>query len=211
MLVRYSPESLKHIPKRIYKTCEKDFYELHPAPQRCSDYAKQLHMRNGLEVLGHELDSPKSRFVVCWTPNAQEVGGTAQAIRLARKYNIPVFNLANPEHLDRILGYIYQHLGDQTMKALKTICYVRSVRNGECTQEIPVKGLLREDGYFVGNDKMSLILSPVIIDFELKGYMTTKEHVVDGVSFVRQWYVNLQYKVLKDLTSTSLIKGANYG
>lgn len=77
------------------------------------------------------------------------------------------------------------------MKALKAICYVRSVRNGECTQEIPVKGLLREDGYFVGNDKMALILSPVIIDFELKGYMTTKEYVVDGVSFVRQWYVNL--------------------
>lgn len=77
------------------------------------------------------------------------------------------------------------------MKALKAICRVRSVRNGECTQEIPVKGLLREDGYFEGNDGMSLILSPVIIDFELRGYMTTKEYVVDGVSHVCQWYVNL--------------------
>lgn len=77
------------------------------------------------------------------------------------------------------------------MKTLKAVCRVRSVRDGVCTQEIPVKGLLREDGYFVGNDKMTLILSPVIIDFELKGYMTTEEHVIDGVSHVRQWYVNL--------------------
>lgn len=110
--IRYSPESLKHVSSEVYETCKRDFYELHPAPQRCSDYAKQLHMRNGLEILGHDPNEPKSRFVVCWTPNAQEVGGTAQAIRLARKYNIPVFNLANPEHLDRILGYIYQHLGE---------------------------------------------------------------------------------------------------
>lgn len=77
------------------------------------------------------------------------------------------------------------------MQTLKAVCHVRSVRDGECIQEIPVKGLLREDGYFVGNDKMALILSPVIIDFELRGYMTTKEYVVDGVSHVCQWYVNL--------------------
>lgn len=77
------------------------------------------------------------------------------------------------------------------MKALKAICHVRSVRNGQCTQDIPVRGYLREDGYFEGIDGMSLILSPVIIDFELRGYMTTKEYVTDGVSHICQWYVNL--------------------
>lgn len=74
---------------------------------------------------------------------------------------------------------------------MKVICHVRSVRDGVCLQDIPIKGTLKDNGYFEGNDGMSLILSPVIIDFELKGYMTTKEHVVDGVSHVCQWYVNL--------------------
>lgn len=74
---------------------------------------------------------------------------------------------------------------------MKTICHVRSVRDGRVLQDIPIKGTLKDNGYFEGNDGMSLILSPVIIDFELKGYMTTKEYVIDGISHVRQWYVNL--------------------
>lgn len=74
---------------------------------------------------------------------------------------------------------------------MKVICHVRSVRNGHVLQDIPIKGTLEENGYFKGNDGMSLILSPVIIDFKLRGYMTTKEYVVDDVSHVRQWYVNL--------------------
>lgn len=74
---------------------------------------------------------------------------------------------------------------------MKTICHVRSVRDGHVLQDIPIKGTLKDNGYFEGIDGMSLILSPVIIDFELRGYMTTKEYVIDGVSHVRQWYVNL--------------------
>lgn len=74
---------------------------------------------------------------------------------------------------------------------MKVICHVRSVRDGHVLQDIPIKGILEENGYFKGNDGMSLILSPVIIDFKLRGYMTTKEYVIDGVSHVRQWYVNL--------------------
>lgn len=74
---------------------------------------------------------------------------------------------------------------------MKVICHVRSVRDGHVLQDIPIKGTLKENGYFKGNDGMSLILSPVIIDFKLRGYMTTKEYVIDDVSHVCQWYVNL--------------------
>lgn len=67
---------------------------LHPAWYRCSDYARKLHGRNCMQVLGANLDTP-SRFVICWTPNAQVVGGTATAIALAKQRGIKVYNLAN--------------------------------------------------------------------------------------------------------------------
>lgn len=98
-------EARNHLSARVRKCMESDFYELHPAPQRCSEQAKLLLMRNGMELMGAMYNKP-SRFVVCWTPNAAEVGGTGQTLRLARKYGVQVFNLANEEHLQRILAYI---------------------------------------------------------------------------------------------------------
>lgn len=101
----YSPKSFDDLPQEIFDKAYEDFIELHPAPHRCSAYARLLHMRNGLEVLGPNYNEP-SKFVVCWTPNAEETGGTAQAIRLARKYGIEVFNLANPEDFERINNFL---------------------------------------------------------------------------------------------------------
>ena len=66
--------------------------KFHPAWNRCSEYAKNLHARNGFQVLGINLDSP-SNFVVCWTKDGKASGGTGQAIRIATHYGIPVFNL----------------------------------------------------------------------------------------------------------------------
>lgn len=69
----------------------------HPAWHRCSDFAKRCHARNGHQVLGRDLATP-SRLVVCWTPGAMDIGGTAQALRIARHpdYAIDVYNLADP-------------------------------------------------------------------------------------------------------------------
>ncbi|GAG46694.1 unnamed protein product, partial [marine sediment metagenome] len=36
-------------------------------------------------------------FIICWTPGGREVGGTAQAIRIAKANHIKVFNLAVEE------------------------------------------------------------------------------------------------------------------
>lgn len=70
------------------------------------DYMKRpiklLMARNVLQVLGHTLDEP-SGLVVCWTPDgifdgskrSRKTGGTGQAISIATRYNVPVFNLAH--------------------------------------------------------------------------------------------------------------------
>lgn len=86
--------------------------KFHPAWERCGDYARKLHGRNSFQVLGPDLKTPSS-FLVCWTPDGCidhrsrtiKTGGTGTAISIASHYNIPVFNLANKSHLDRILKY----------------------------------------------------------------------------------------------------------
>ena len=77
----------------------------HPAWDRLGRGARLLHGRNTHIVLGRDcLPDEAVRFVVGWTPQAREVGGTAQAIRLARYYGIEVFNLADPVHFRRVLA-----------------------------------------------------------------------------------------------------------
>ena len=73
----------------------------HPAWDRCSDYARKLHARNSIIILGPELDRPV-QFIMCWTPGATISGGTGQALRIARELSIPVYNQANPCILDHL-------------------------------------------------------------------------------------------------------------
>lgn len=80
--------------------------ELHPNWAACSDAARKLHARNCYQILGSGLDSPVSD-VVCWTPNGSGKGGTGQALRLARKLGIPIWDLENQDVLlmfQRMLG-----------------------------------------------------------------------------------------------------------
>lgn len=66
---------------------------IHPAWHNCSEYARGCHARNVYQVLGKDLKTYVS-FVVCWTPEGKEVGGTRTAIVLAKRLGIPVYNLA---------------------------------------------------------------------------------------------------------------------
>jgi hypothetical protein len=81
--------------------------QYHPAWDKLSNQAKALMARNSMQVLGKFLDSPV-KFVICWTPDGaigkttKDTGGTGQAIRIAFAYDIPIFNLADEEHLERI-------------------------------------------------------------------------------------------------------------
>lgn len=66
--------------------------QYHPRWDRCSSHAQKLLARNGMQVLGRNLDDP-SGFIVCWTKDGKASGGTGQAIRIANAKRIPVFNL----------------------------------------------------------------------------------------------------------------------
>jgi hypothetical protein len=70
--------------------------EFHPGWMYLSYPVKKLHARNCYQILGETLDTPVD-FVICWTPGGKEVGGTAQAIRIAKANRVKVFNLANEE------------------------------------------------------------------------------------------------------------------
>lgn len=91
--------------------------EFHPAWGALPKGAKRLIARNGYQVLGENLDCPVD-MVVCYTPNGGAEGGTGQAIRIAAKYNIPVFNLHSKKHLY------------QTVEWMRTgeIYYIKDVR-----------------------------------------------------------------------------------
>lgn len=99
------------LEKEIYTAadCTKTALELasrfHPAWDRCSVYAKQLHGRNALIILGKDLVSPVD-FVVCWTPRGKLVGGTGQALRIANDRGIRVFNLCRNADRDQLLAYL---------------------------------------------------------------------------------------------------------
>jgi len=81
--------------------------DFHPAWDRCSQGARKLHARNVRQVYGVNPDgSDDSRFVMCWTPDAARVGGTATAMRLAAAKDIPVYNLADAETRTRIEAYL---------------------------------------------------------------------------------------------------------
>lgn len=66
--------------------------DIHPAWHKCDYTARKLHTRNIFQVLGPNLDAP-SGFLICWTKDGKEAGGTRTAIVLAARNNIPVFNL----------------------------------------------------------------------------------------------------------------------
>lgn len=64
---------------------------------RPQDYVRRLIGRNGQIILGWGLSDPV-KFVVCWTPGGQVVGGTAYALRLCADLGIPVLNLGDPNN-----------------------------------------------------------------------------------------------------------------
>lgn len=77
----------------------------HPAAHKLTEYAFKLMARNTFQILGKNLQSPVD-FVICWTPEGKEVGGTSQAIRIAKSIKIPVFNLGEPKALKRLTTFV---------------------------------------------------------------------------------------------------------
>lgn len=86
---------------------------VHPAWSRLSPAARKLQARNSHQILGEDLRTPCD-FVVCWTPDGAETedergpatGGTGQAIALASRWEIPVFNFARPDAGERLQAFV---------------------------------------------------------------------------------------------------------
>ena len=82
--------------KDLISETERIASEVHPAWDRCNEWARGMHSRNCHQILGYDLQSPVDA-VVCWTPDGKIQGGTATAIRISMKYDIPVFNLGTKD------------------------------------------------------------------------------------------------------------------
>ncbi|ENH7112192.1 hypothetical protein ACXHQ0_19055 [Vibrio antiquarius] len=97
----------------------------HPDWQYLGDGAKNMMCRNTCQVLGETLQKPVN-FVMCHTPDgaldesqtSSKTGGTGQAIRIASRRNIKVFNTGNPQidvlidqKLENARHMILQHFG----------------------------------------------------------------------------------------------------
>lgn len=66
--------------------------QYHPKWLRLNQAVQKLMARNVYQLLGRNLDDPV-RFVLCWTEGGKGMGGTGQALRIARDINIPVFDM----------------------------------------------------------------------------------------------------------------------
>lgn len=63
----------------------------HPYWHNLKQGARKLQARNSHQVLGLDLETPCD-FIMCYTKNGKGSGGTGQALRIAKDYNIPVFD-----------------------------------------------------------------------------------------------------------------------
>lgn len=78
--------------------------EYHPSWKFLKPYVKTLHARNVHQVLGYDVTNPEpSSFIICWTKGAKGGGGTGQAIRIAKGWDIPVYNLGDPSAPEEII------------------------------------------------------------------------------------------------------------
>jgi hypothetical protein len=93
--------SLCHISSAAVTLAE----QFHPQWLSLSPSAKKLMIRNGYQVLGEALDTPVD-MVVCYTPHGKIEGGTGQALRIAKHFKIPVFNLYYNKDIDWILSWM---------------------------------------------------------------------------------------------------------
>ncbi len=88
------------------KEAHESVYKFHPTAKYSAKFASigRLMARNYRQVIGN--NEPNSEFVICWTKNGKDDGGTGQAIRIANHFKIPVYNLFNKEDLDKVYEII---------------------------------------------------------------------------------------------------------
>jgi len=77
----------------------------HPRWNTLKSTVKLLMARNTHQILGQDLRT-LSNFVVCWTADGKNSGGTGQALRLAVACKIPIYNLHNKTDIERLRQHV---------------------------------------------------------------------------------------------------------
>lgn len=99
------PGARGHVVPDITPEMEAIAKAYHPNWAACSQGARKMHIRNVCQVLGADCKTPVE-MVICWTPNGSGSGGTGQAIRIAKGYDIPVFDIALVEHQLALVEFV---------------------------------------------------------------------------------------------------------
>lgn len=96
----FNQEFQKEHPEHTYiewdltdKEAEESIDKYHPKPKKLGVVGRMMMGRNYRQIIG--LNEPNSEFVICWTVDGSDTGGTGQAIRIAQDKGIPVLNLFN--------------------------------------------------------------------------------------------------------------------
>ena len=89
--------SLEDTSSEFVSLAEDIVKEVHPYWHNLKQGARKLHTRNVSQVLGQDLNTPSKFLLFCSDESDKGVvsGGTATAVNLARKWNIPCFNIRN--------------------------------------------------------------------------------------------------------------------
>jgi len=77
----------------------------HPNPRALKTYPWKLMSRNAVQILGLDGDTPV-KFVVCYTADGKDSGGTGHAIRIAKYFDIPVFNFYHEDQIEALKGVL---------------------------------------------------------------------------------------------------------
>lgn len=88
--------------------------QFHPYWNNLKQGGRKLMARNSYQVLGKDLNTP-SNFIVCYTENGSAKGGTGQAIRIAKYYNIPVFDAGSYNNIKDFKKVLSKYIKEELL------------------------------------------------------------------------------------------------
>lgn len=81
----------------------------HPRPDRLGRGGMALMTRSYFQVCGNPPEFPRVSFIICCADRDETghiVGGTAQAVRIALDFDIPIFNIRDENYKDNLLDFL---------------------------------------------------------------------------------------------------------
>ena len=93
----YLPFSIKECNEKAVELAKK----FHPKWDNLSFGAKKMMIRNSHQLFGWKMDI-ESDFVIAWTKDGKDTGGTGQALRIAKYYDIKIYNLFNDNDIKQL-------------------------------------------------------------------------------------------------------------